>query len=59
MTCHICHEMKPTKKKSVFIELSHPVPVPLTMNVAVCTKCTKLLSTVGVEKVRNTRLVIY
>lgn len=57
-TCHLCKKEKETSKRQILTELAHPVPVPLTMTVPVCTDCIELLATVGIERVRNTRLVL-
>jgi RNase P subunit RPR2 len=57
-TCHICKTEKDTGKQTILIELKHQVAVPLTMKVEVCQDCTDLLATVGIQKVRNTKLVL-
>ncbi len=56
--CHLCKKEKETTKQQLLIELAHSVPVPLTMTVPVCGDCMELLMTAGIEKVRNTRIVL-
>lgn len=56
--CHICKVEAKVTKQTVTIELRHEVAVPLTMTVPVCGDCLTTLNNAGIQRTRNTRLVV-
>lgn len=56
--CNACGDKKETTRERVIVQLAHATPFPLVQNQDICAECRVLLATIGIPRVRNTKLIL-